>query len=172
MFFKTTLQFVFCIDTNDGMGVFLAVGRILSAHSLITTSHMRCKKSTNVYMCYQQDSISVWQQTLKFPWLRVGRATMPRTGTNYAKNLVVSSRVSRLDTGDCFVTERHPWVIDQLGDENIYGQSWSVEAWGKQEQTLFKRSAAGLDKVLVVWQSFCCSPNCKDLKNIWKLILR
>ncbi len=24
----------------------------------------------------------------------------------------------------------------------------------KQEQTLFKRSAAGFDKVLIVWQSF------------------
>ncbi len=35
----------------------------------------------------------------------------------------------------------------------------------EQEQTLLKRSAAGFNKVLVVWQSFGCSPNYKGLKR-------
>ena len=41
----------------------------------------------------------------------------------------------------------------------------------KQEQTLFKMSAAGFDKVFIVWQSFYCRQKAKKLKkNILKVI--
>ncbi len=40
----------------------------------------------------------------------------------------------------------------------------------EQEQTLFKRSAAEFDKVLIVWQSFTAARKQKSMKNILKVI--
>ncbi len=40
----------------------------------------------------------------------------------------------------------------------------------KQEQTLFKRSTAGSDKVLIVWQSFPAARKQKSSKNILKVV--
>ena len=40
----------------------------------------------------------------------------------------------------------------------------------KQKQTLFKRSAAGFDKVLIVWQNCTAARKQKSIKNILKVI--
>ncbi len=40
----------------------------------------------------------------------------------------------------------------------------------KQEQTLFKRSAAGFDKVLIVWHSFTAVRKQKSCKKVLKVI--
>ena len=56
----------------------------------------------------------------------------------------------------------HPSSLGDLPYCNIFIR--------KQEQTLFKRAAAGLGKVLIGWQSFTATRKQKSLKNSLKAI--